>query len=600
MRRFINALMILSLLFIIFAPRSIATQQQGFNFKQEEYDGFSTTLEGNWLFFEGEHLRPATLEEHMKNNEGEVIYLPHKLANTADFGTFTTEIKLSNDFIGKRMKFFVPFQFSAYKLYVNDRLTVQNGYMNHSITQQNFDVKPLAPSFIVTDTNLRVTLQIAGFKSVNGGLSKKIHFGSEKVISDKIDRTKFMQAFLVGIIILVGVIAMLIYMYKKHNRQFLAFSLFCFSSALWGLFTDSYLYTTFYDGFNWNTTTRITYILPLLVMMFYMWYISISFRNVLSKTLLAIFVGFIGALIVICLYVENGMYQQIYLYLNALLTPFYIYFLVKTAKNVNWKDKTEIFIIIGILLVFISAVRDMYLLATGIDGQKCTFITIALFIVAQSFLNSRRFAMQWIHIEKLNVELTELTESLDEKVKTRTKQLERNNEKLQSLAFLDGLTGVFNRHYFNKNLENLFNKNLETGDAIGIFILDVDEFKNYNDYYGHVNGDRLLKKLVGIISEPLPKCAELTRYGGEEFAILLDHATEDKIRKLGEAMRKAVEDAQLEHLGRKEQIVTISIGCVLMKNAYFDEANEPLSKADEQLYISKNNGRNQFNFIDLG
>lgn len=593
--------MILSILFIVFAPQSLAAQQeQGFNFKNEEYDGFHTTLEGDWQFFHGEHLRPANLENHMKSNEGEIVHLPHKLKNTADFGTYTTEIKLSNDFIGKRMKFYVPFQFSAYKLYVNDRLIVQNGYMNHSITQQNFDVKPLAPSFIVTDTNLRITLQIAGFKSVNGGLNKKIQFGTEKVISDRIDRTKFMQSFLIGIISLVGVIAMLIYMYKKHNRQFLAYSLFCFSTAIWGFFIDSYLYTIFYDGFNWIMTTRITYVLPLIVMLFYMWYVSISFRNVLSNRVLRGFFICITLLIFICLYVRNGIYQEIYLYVNLTLTPFYIYFLVQTFKKVDWKDKTEIFIYIGILFVFVSSVRDMYIIVSGSDGHKFTFIIIALFIVAQSFINSRRFAMQWIHIEKLNVDLIELTESLDEKVKIRTKQLERKNEKLQSLAFIDGLTGVFNRHYFNKNLENLFNKNLETGDAIGIFILDVDEFKSYNDYYGHVNGDRLLKKLVEIISEPLPKCAELTRYGGEEFAILLDHATEERVRTIGEAMRKAVEDAQIEHLGRKEQIVTISIGCILMKNAYFDEANEPLSIADEQLYISKNSGRNQFNFIDLG
>lgn len=600
MKRFGIAILIVSILFIVFQPKSYAKNDVGFDFTTERYDDFVTDLNGEWLYYSNELLRPKDLDSQLKLNEGTVVHLPHKLTNTADYGTYMTTIRVPNNFYGKRLKFNIPFQFSAYKLYINDEILVQNGFTNHSFPNQNFQMKPLSPSFVVPDVELKITLQVAGFSSVNGGINKEIQLGSEEAISNKIERWQFMQAFLIGCIFLMGIIALLIYFFRRKQYEFLAFSLFCFASAIWGLFTDAFLYTIFYDKLSWIMATRLTYVLPMIVMAFYVLYVSNTFRRVLSKRMLTAFSLYTILLVLICIIVKNGLYQQMFLMVNIGITPFYIYFIAKTFKKVNWKDKTEIITFIGVLLVFLASVHDMYVLQQTSDGQQYSFIMIGIFIATQSFINSYKFAIQWGHIEKLNTTLLDLTESLDEKVKRRTKQLQESNEKLQSLAFLDGLTGVYNRHYFNKSLENLYKKNQEMNTAMGIIILDVDEFKQYNDYYGHVLGDQLLIKMARIISYSLPPSIEMARYGGEEFAILLDDLSSEQVFSIAETIRNEIEEAQLEHKGRANKLVTISVGAIYSKDKQFDDENEALSFADEQLYISKEAGRNKVNYRNLG
>lgn len=130
---------------------------------------------------------------------------------------------------------------------------------------------------------------------------------------------------------------------------------------------------------------------------------------------------------------------------------------------------------------------------------------------------SRKFALQWLQVEQLNKELISLNESLDEKIRIRTKQLEASNEKLRELALLDSLTGIFNRHYLSSSLEKLYKHYTETNIPFAVLILDVDEFKKYNDYYGHILGDQLLKNLVKILTDVLPNRAEFLKIADQQL-----------------------------------------------------------------------------------
>lgn len=170
--------------------------------------------------------------------------------------------------------------------------------------------------------------------------------------------------------------------------------------------------------------------------------------------------------------------------------------------------------------------------------------------------------------------------------------MEESNEKLRELALLDSLTGVFNRHYLSSSLEKLYKHYKDTKVPFAILILDVDEFKKYNDYYGHILGDQLLKNLVKILTDALPARAELTRYGGEEFVVLLDATTYSEAFDIAEYMRNAVEKAELEHLRRECKVITISVGGVALTEARFTNTTEFLKIADQQLYEAKNAGRN--------
>lgn len=588
------------MLFIFFSSNAVAQTQTNIDFSKEQYEDFSSNLDGEWLFYPNELSVPRDFRSQLKINEAQKIELPNRFQGNVEKGTYTTVLTFPESFREKKLRLNIPFQFSAYKIYVDDQLIVKNGFSQQKISEESVEINPLTPSFIVNKTNMQLTIQVIGFTEVPTGLMKSISIGNEKIIDRKVNEKAFMQALLIGGIFLVASVSLSIFFYRKGNSRYLAFSLFSFVSGIWGLFTGDYLYTIFYDQLDWVTMTRVTYFLSMLVMSFYVYYISVNFREVISKKIMLIFQSIVAIIILICLFAPNGQYQQLFLLINGCLTPFYLYFITRTLAKVNWQDKTEILTAIGVICIFVGSSHDMYILGTSQNGMQFAFILIALFIGLQSFILSYQFVLQWKKIEQLNSELVDLNGTLDEKIKMRTKQLEISNAKLRSLAYLDGLTGAFNRHYFNKNLENSYMKYLETQKPMAVLILDVDEFKRYNDYYGHVSGDSLLKSIVSILTSILPERAEFTRYGGEEFAVILDETTAKEAQAIAEKMRTSIEDAKLEHSGRSLGIVTISVGGVALEKTTFNDVNEFLAKADEQLYLSKNTGRNKVNFKNLG
>lgn len=114
-----------------------------------------------------------------------------------------------------------------------------------------------------------------------------------------------------------------------------------------------------------------------------------------------------------------------------------------------------------------------------------------------------------------------LNKELDQKVQDRTRDITLLNEKLAQQVRLDSLTGAYNRFALNEQLQQQYEYAIANQTSLAVYMIDVDYFKNYNDYYGHLKGDYILKTLVRTIQQILPENGFLARYGGEEFAVLL-------------------------------------------------------------------------------
>lgn len=167
----------------------------------------------------------------------------------------------------------------------------------------------------------------------------------------------------------------------------------------------------------------------------------------------------------------------------------------------------------------------------------------------------------------------------------KAKSLEKINQELRSAALKDPLTNLWNRNYMNYFLDELISTNIE----MSIIMFDIDYFKSINDQYGHPVGDEVLKEFSKIILKIIPKNAVAIRYGGEEFLVIAPNMNLNECKNLAEKIRKSVE----EKLKIKEmkKTVTISGGvCEFNKNM---NKNSLIKKADENLYIAKNNGRNK-------
>jgi two-component system chemotaxis family response regulator WspR len=173
-------------------------------------------------------------------------------------------------------------------------------------------------------------------------------------------------------------------------------------------------------------------------------------------------------------------------------------------------------------------------------------------------------------------------------------QLMETNLELQRLTHSDGLTGLSNRRHLDDYLSAEFRRAMRDRLPIGFLMIDVDNFKSYNDTYGHVAGDDVLKRVAHTIEESLNRPADLAaRFGGEEFAVVLPSTAEGGMRLLGEKIRLAVEALDVPHSGSDAGRLTISVGGVTQVPEMEENAKQLIEAADLALYRAKRDGRNR-------
>lgn len=166
------------------------------------------------------------------------------------------------------------------------------------------------------------------------------------------------------------------------------------------------------------------------------------------------------------------------------------------------------------------------------------------------------------------------------------------HDRLQRLAALDSLTGIYNRRFGLMRLHEEFSRAVRANTPIGVLMLDIDHFKAVNDTYGHLAGDRLLKSVSAIARSCLREGDVLLRYGGEEFLAVLPAASADDLRHVGERVRRTVEDSMLKD-GEKTVRVTLSAGGASFPNQSVEAEDALIQLADEALYRAKESGRNR-------
>lgn len=167
-------------------------------------------------------------------------------------------------------------------------------------------------------------------------------------------------------------------------------------------------------------------------------------------------------------------------------------------------------------------------------------------------------------------------------------QLYEEKETYSDLSMLDPLTGLYNRRGLSSRLKNILDNH---AGSHFLLLLDIDHFKAYNDNYGHTMGDQALARVSVAIRDAVRSRDIVTRYGGEEFLVLLTNVNESIAMKLAERIRQYVQELSIPHLfnERVATHVTISAGFAPMHADDFDDA---LTNADRALYLAKNGGRN--------
>jgi len=168
------------------------------------------------------------------------------------------------------------------------------------------------------------------------------------------------------------------------------------------------------------------------------------------------------------------------------------------------------------------------------------------------------------------------------------------NARLGHLARDDGLTGIANRRFFDMRFVKVFASSKRHQRPIGLVMIDVDNFKLFNDIYGHVAGDNCLQQIAVALQRVIGRAEDLlARYGGEEMVLLLPETDSTGASHLAERARQAVANLKIPHPGSANNFVTISLGVAAWIPSLEESATDILKAADRALYQAKALGRNQ-------
>ena len=170
-------------------------------------------------------------------------------------------------------------------------------------------------------------------------------------------------------------------------------------------------------------------------------------------------------------------------------------------------------------------------------------------------------------------------------------ELEKKNQLLTIDNERDFLTGIFNRRYFNLYMENLWAA-ADDYTEISLLMMDIDRFKGFNDTYGHIKGDEVLKSVTNVINNTIRKQDVFARYGGEEFVLILDQVSVDDAEKIAGKIVASVFEANIENSSSPNGKITLSIGVAAMNPCRNIDVRQFINRADQALYKAKEKGRN--------
>jgi diguanylate cyclase (GGDEF)-like protein len=205
------------------------------------------------------------------------------------------------------------------------------------------------------------------------------------------------------------------------------------------------------------------------------------------------------------------------------------------------------------------------------------------------------FIFGFIVYSLIKIRENKLITSKNSELEVINDKLEDAVKKLEEVSIKDALTGIFNRRYFNEVLEDHLQLAIRSQNAISLLMIDVDDFKNINDKYGHVFGDRFLIEFARRISDNLPRSTDFcARYGGDEFAVVLYDTDSKGAMKIANSIKDSLEVLNISFQNEMVEIQTfVSIGIYSIVPDKDASIEALVSIADEALYDAKKTGKNK-------
>lgn len=597
MNKFVSFVLTLTLIFIWSFPLSVHAKKDEIPIVQIQgqfEENFSKGVTNEWLYFNG-FVTPDKIKKNAQ--QGKVISAPILVDELKNFnsskGTFAVYLNIPRENVGKMLEIHLPNIYNEINLYINDELMIsadKEKQVSHSNKER---LTSDALFFRPDQKKILLTMQIIDYSLVKNKTIEPLYIGIADHSMNSWNRDFFWNCLLVGCNLMIGLFFISIGMYRSYGRDVLLFGFFCVAVAIRSFFGVPYIYAIILPDFPWSIAFRMEYLFTCIATFFFIWLIYTVVEGEFSKIMFKITNVLLAIVVSFILFTVPDTYQPVFLVLYIWAVPMLIYVVYILIKSIFLKNKIAIGHAFGILFVFFAVLSDYFSALVVIQMPPMVLVGTTGYVLIQMIFLSKQFSSEVSNRIKLNMELIELNRNLDVKIYVRTKELEEANKLLQSIANKDGLTAIYNRHYFNEYMTREFNEALMMHKPLAMLIIDVDDFKKYNDFYGHIAGDSLLKRLAKKMDEHVQELGMLARYGGEEFAIVLPNTQKELALALGQKIQQAIEDEQMPHMGSDKEIITVSIGgATLDCRTKYHSVTDFIDAADQNLYKGKKQGKN--------
>lgn len=343
-------------------------------------------------------------------------------------------------------------------------------------------------------------------------------------------------------------------------------------------FLDPYTYPNSYQTIYVIRFTTAFLLFLLFITSFY-----VDFAKYLQKISFFQFLISAVGLITLCSFPQESNYQLIYMASYALLPVAAYIFL-----GFNFINATISVVIsntvMGLIILFNYSIVDAIFVL--ILYNSVTFIS-----AITAYCLERSYRKMYV---KIIVE-----DEIREELESTKKELESTNKVLENLSVTDELTGLKNRRFFNEILLQESKRAQRNQSSLGFMMIDIDQFKTYNDTYGHLEGDEVLKNVSKLFNEKVKRSGDFVfRLGGEEFGILITDTNAQECQQLASSLCRGIEELKIEHKNSSViKYLTISIG-ISIKYADDIDTKALIKEADNALYKAKESGRNQYLFLN--
>ena len=244
----------------------------------------------------------------------------------------------------------------------------------------------------------------------------------------------------------------------------------------------------------------------------------------------------------------------------------------------------------------INALMNRAERTSSVQGSEFGLFETAVLLEGEVRRRTRELRTALEENERMNHDLIRAQARMREEIAERKRAeqaLRQVNQRLEQLSETDSLTGLANRRRFTETITMEWQRALRTLHPIGMAMIDIDNFKKFNDRYGHLAGDSCLRDVAMVLKNSVRSTDLVARYGGEEFVFILPYTEHANVVKVAERARAAVIGLQLVHEDNVPGVVTISIGVAAMVPGPGLLPDQLIGEADKALYIAKAQGRNR-------